>query len=148
MSTGSLPGVKCGRGVLLTTHPLLLPRSWESRTIPLPYRACNGISLPLPFLPQIYYIRCLSSFFVLHYLKCLHGFLLYVLNLCRNAQKFLTCITKHKRWKGPEISRRMRFPDCKTIVKFRWKCYHPYAPVAFIPRKYSWAIVLPEGLCQ
>ena len=27
MGTGSFPGVKCGRGVLLTTHPLLVPRS-------------------------------------------------------------------------------------------------------------------------
>jgi len=36
MGTGSFPGVKCGRGVLLTTHPLLLPRSWKSRTILLP----------------------------------------------------------------------------------------------------------------
>ena len=26
--------VKCGRGVLLTTHPLLVPRSWKSRVIP------------------------------------------------------------------------------------------------------------------
>ena len=30
MGTGSLPGVKCGRGVLLTTHPLLVPQSWKS----------------------------------------------------------------------------------------------------------------------
>jgi len=29
-------GVKCGRGVLLNTHPLLVPRSWKSRAIPLP----------------------------------------------------------------------------------------------------------------
>jgi len=29
-------GVKCGRGVLLTNHPLLVPRSWKSRAIPLP----------------------------------------------------------------------------------------------------------------
>ena len=36
MGTGSFPGVKCGRGVLLTTHPLLVPRSWKSRTVPLP----------------------------------------------------------------------------------------------------------------
>ena len=36
MDTGSFPGVKCGRGVLLTTHPLLVPRSWKSRAIPLP----------------------------------------------------------------------------------------------------------------
>jgi len=28
MGTGSFPGVKCGRGVLLTTHPFLVPRSW------------------------------------------------------------------------------------------------------------------------
>ena len=27
MGTGSFPGVKCGRGVLLTTHLLLAPRS-------------------------------------------------------------------------------------------------------------------------
>jgi len=36
VGTGSFPGVKCGRGVTLTTHPLLVPRSWNSRAIPLP----------------------------------------------------------------------------------------------------------------
>ena len=36
MGTGSFPGVKCGRGVLLTTHPFLVLRSWKSRAIPLP----------------------------------------------------------------------------------------------------------------
>ena len=35
MGTGSFPGVKCGRGVLLTTHPFLVPQSWKSRAIPL-----------------------------------------------------------------------------------------------------------------
>jgi len=35
MGTGSFSGVKCGRGVLLTTHHLLVPRSWKSRAIPL-----------------------------------------------------------------------------------------------------------------
>ena len=30
------PGVKYGRGVLLTTHTLLVPRSWKSWDIPLP----------------------------------------------------------------------------------------------------------------
>ena len=29
-------GVNCGRGVLVTTHPLLVPRSWKSRAIILP----------------------------------------------------------------------------------------------------------------
>ena len=35
MGTGSFPGVKCGRSVLLTTHPLQVPRSCKSRAIPL-----------------------------------------------------------------------------------------------------------------
>jgi len=36
MGTVSFPGAKCGRGVLLTTHPLLVPQSWKSRATPLP----------------------------------------------------------------------------------------------------------------
>jgi len=36
MVKGSFPGVKFGRGVTLTTHPHLAPRSWKSRAIPLP----------------------------------------------------------------------------------------------------------------
>jgi len=36
MGTGSFPGVKYSQGVLLTTHPLLVPWSWKSRAIPLP----------------------------------------------------------------------------------------------------------------
>jgi len=36
VGTWSFLGVKCGRGVLLTTHPLLVPRSWKGRAIPLP----------------------------------------------------------------------------------------------------------------
>ena len=38
MGTRSFLGVKCGRGVLLTTHPslILVPLSWKSRAIPLP----------------------------------------------------------------------------------------------------------------
>jgi hypothetical protein len=36
MGTGSFPGLKYSRGVLLTTHPLLLPRSWKNRAIPVP----------------------------------------------------------------------------------------------------------------
>jgi len=35
MGTGSFPGIKSGRGVTLTTHPLLVPWSWKSRAIPL-----------------------------------------------------------------------------------------------------------------
>jgi len=35
MGTGSFPGVKSGRGVTLTSQPLLVPRSWKTRAIPL-----------------------------------------------------------------------------------------------------------------
>jgi len=35
MGTGYFPGVKCGRGVLLTTHPLLVPQSYYTSTNPL-----------------------------------------------------------------------------------------------------------------
>ena len=36
MDIRSFPGVKCGRGVLLITHTLLVPRSWKVRAISLP----------------------------------------------------------------------------------------------------------------
>ena len=36
MGIESFQGVKYGRGVLLTTHSLLVPRSWKCRAIPLP----------------------------------------------------------------------------------------------------------------
>jgi len=36
MGTWSFPVIKCGRGVLLTTHPLLVPLSWNNRAVPLP----------------------------------------------------------------------------------------------------------------
>jgi len=36
MGTGSFPGIKCGRGVTLTIHTLLVPRSWKSTAITLP----------------------------------------------------------------------------------------------------------------
>jgi len=35
MGTGSFPGVKSGRGVRLTPHPLLMPWSRKGRAIPL-----------------------------------------------------------------------------------------------------------------
>jgi len=37
MGTESFPGVKCGRGVLMTTRPILVPRPWKSKLIPLPH---------------------------------------------------------------------------------------------------------------
>jgi len=53
MGTGSFPEVKCGRGVLLTTHPLLV-RGHGRVELYLyppsgPHRTYNGITLPLPY---------------------------------------------------------------------------------------------------
>ena len=50
--TGSIPRVKCGRGVLLTTYPRLVPRSLKIIEIYLyptsrPHRAYGGITLVL-----------------------------------------------------------------------------------------------------
>ena len=36
IGTRSFSGVKYGRDVLVTIHPLLVPRSWKSRAVPLP----------------------------------------------------------------------------------------------------------------
>ena len=56
MGTESFLGVKFGRSVLLTTYPLLAPRSWKSRAIPLPTLwatpGCNGNTLPLPLFHE------------------------------------------------------------------------------------------------
>ena len=56
MGTGTFPGAKYGRGVLLTTHFLLVPWSWKSRAIPLPtlwattgpVTGTHALPLPLP----------------------------------------------------------------------------------------------------
>jgi len=62
MGTEPFMGVNCRRGVLLTTHPFLVPRSCKSRAILLPtlwpHRACNGITL-------LYFVK----FFLVHDMK-------------------------------------------------------------------------------
>ena len=44
-------------------------------------------------------------------------------------------------WTTPEISRKLRIPDFKTIGTWRWYGCQPYAPAAFTPltpQEYSW----------
>ena len=60
MGTGSFPGVKSGRGVTLTPHPLLVSWSWKSRAIPLfslwavrpvqSLSACTRVHFTVPFI--------------------------------------------------------------------------------------------------
>jgi hypothetical protein len=46
---------------------------------------------------------------------------------------------------GPEVSRRLRLPDFKTVGTSSWQGCQPYAPAAFTPRKYSWYSFLLEA---
>jgi len=162
MGTGSFPGVKCGRGMLL---------SWKSRAIPLPtfwatpglerknftFTFCNALFTFLihtaSWLP-VYVAETCSC----HY-NCYHKFV--------HQMSHISFITKPKgkaipsqAWLGPEGSRRLRLPDFKIIGTWRWKSCQPYAPAAFtlqeiflvrIPNR-GWidprATVQPERLCQ
>ena len=64
MGTRSFPGVKSGRGVTLTPHPLLVPWSWKSRAIPLlpllavrpvqSLSACTRVHFTFTFLNYTY----------------------------------------------------------------------------------------------
>ena len=61
MGTSSFPGVKFGWGMLVTTHLLLVLRSWKSRVILLhTLRACNGI---------IYFFFIIFFFFYSGYVR-------------------------------------------------------------------------------
>ena len=65
MGTGSFPGVKCSRGVLLATHPLLVPRSWKSKPLPTLWVTPGPVtgSLYLSFFTCIvtHYFRALNQ---------------------------------------------------------------------------------------
>ena len=103
MGTGSFPGVKYGWRVLLTTRPLLVPRSWNSRAIPLPTLwATTGpvTGTLLPIIPATYekknplfYSHPLSFLFV--FFPLYHTFLhsLVYLSLSFLLSVFLLCFT-------------------------------------------------------
>ena len=65
MGTGSFPGVKSGRGVTLTSHPLLVPRSRKGRAIPLlplwavrpvqSLSACTRVHFTLPQCLRVHF---------------------------------------------------------------------------------------------
>jgi hypothetical protein len=57
MGTDSFLGVKYSRGVLLTTHPLLVLWSWKSRAIPLP----TLWATTEPVTGTLYLYVCLAS---------------------------------------------------------------------------------------
>ena len=57
MGTGSFPGVKCGQGMLLTTHPFQCRGRGRVELYLYPpygpHQACNRITLPLPLYSQL-----------------------------------------------------------------------------------------------
>jgi len=75
MGTGSFPGVKSGRGVTLTPHPLLVLWSRKSRAISLlplwaarpvqSLSACTRVHFSFTFISYIYVVTCsyVFSFF-------------------------------------------------------------------------------------
>jgi hypothetical protein len=46
---------------------------------------------------------------------------------------------------GPEGSRRLRFPDFKTVSTRRWLGCQPYAPAAFSPKEIFLALISVRG---
>ena len=103
MGTGSFPGVKCGRGVLLTTHSLLVPRSWKSRAMPLPTQPLGHTG---PVTGSLYL-----------YVFYIHN-ITYLVNLYVNYNKAQTCRQKHHIiWVNSSFRRRL------NEVFFLLRCY-------------------------
>ena len=48
-------------------------------------------------------------------------------------------------WTGPEVSMRLRFPDCMKISTLRWYECQPYAPVAFTLQEISLILISDTG---
>jgi hypothetical protein len=68
-----------------------------------------------------------------------------------NSNTFSFPVCRHKckgkavplqAWSGPEVSRKLRFPDFMTTAPDGGQ---PYAPAAFTPRKYTWYSFLLEA---
>jgi hypothetical protein len=64
IGTGSIPRVKSGRSVTLTTHPILVPWSWKGRAIPLlPLRAVRTVQ-SLSACTRVHFTFTLQRVFV------------------------------------------------------------------------------------
>ena len=48
-------------------------------------------------------------------------------------------------WTGPEGSRRLRFPDFKTVGTWRWQGCQPCAPAAFYPQEIFPVLISVRG---
>jgi hypothetical protein len=98
------PGVKRGRGVMLTTHPHLVPRSWKSRSYtPLPpsaFMACRGTALLLRM--QENEVRRLICILYALYSTAIADYPDYV---CLTVHLRLTSNTETVHWNRPPSSK-------------------------------------------
>ena len=93
MGNGSFPGVKYGLGVLLTTLPLLVPRSWKSEAIPRPTLwATTG-----PVTGTLYLFSLRTAGFNFENPNSMHRMYLCVLYRSQNKQRLFPC-TKLSGW--------------------------------------------------
>ena len=90
MGTGSFPGVKSGRGVTLTPHPLLVRWSRESRAIPLlrlwavrPVQSlCACTRVHFTFLILLLWSICFLRFSVVTAFRCWRQYRCQLTNSC------------------------------------------------------------------
>ena len=102
MGNGSFPGVQSGRGVTLTTHSLLVPRSRKSTAIPLlrlwAVRPVQSLSACIRV-----HFDCFNIFFKGSF-HCFFYVILFCQSTCDNHVKF----TKNTPVVKPEVKRKTR----------------------------------------
>ena len=113
MGTGSFLGVKSGRGVPLTPHPIPVSKSWKGRAIPLlPLRAVRpvqsligvqGCTLPYFTMKLILYTQVQFPRFTRH--LSIQDQVLYLILVCLQDSIYLPQSQKLKRTKNAGSSR-------------------------------------------
>jgi len=86
----SFPGVKYGLGVLLTTHPILVPWSWKSRAIPLStiWATTGPVTGTLYTLSSINYTPSWRTEFPYHILRGFRRRLIIEVKVAHRASRY------------------------------------------------------------
>ena len=98
MCSGSFPGVKTGRGMTLTPHPLLVPWSRKSRAIPLlplwTVRSVQGLSVcKMVHFAFTYWLRDAPTSLIYSCTLCPHCIYVFCIYLRINSDQ---CHLQHK----------------------------------------------------
>jgi len=112
MGAGSFPGIKLGRGVLLTTHPLLVQRSWKSRAS---YTSTHPLGHTGPVTGSLYLYLFLSVYVCVYVFVCVYG-CMYV--LCMYVEHS-TVATRLLNWEGYGVLQSgpvLRYSRCKGYI--------------------------------